>query len=67
MTINPEYDRIVILFWFHLPLLLLHEFEEYVIPGGFKKFMNSNTLFSLDKPAEDIPLSEFIIAFINIK
>ena len=30
------------LFWIHLAVLLLHQFEEYSIPGGFKQFYNSN-------------------------
>lgn len=28
--------------WLHLAILLLHQFEEYSIPGKFKKFYNTN-------------------------
>ena len=28
------------LFWLHLPILMLHQFEEYVFPGGFKDYAN---------------------------
>ncbi len=32
------------LFWLHLPVLMIHQFEEYVFPGGFKKFFGSKML-----------------------
>ena len=28
--------------WLNLAFLMLHQFEEYVYPGGFKEFFNSN-------------------------
>lgn len=30
------------LLWIHLSTLLIHQFEEYVYPGGFKDFFNEN-------------------------
>ena len=30
------------LIWIHFALLLIHQFEEYVFPGGFKDFFNKN-------------------------
>jgi hypothetical protein len=30
------------LLWIHLAFLLIHQFEEYIYPGGFKDFFNKN-------------------------
>jgi len=55
------------LMWLHVPLLFLHEYEEYVIsPDGFKKFVNTNTLLSLSLPQEDTPLNDAMIFVINM-
>ena len=54
------------LLWFHLPLLMFHEFEEYVFPGGFKHFFNTYTLFSKEIPQENAPLNEIKIFVINM-
>lgn len=55
------------LMWLHVPLLFLHEYEEYVIcPDGFKKFVNTQTLLSLNPPREDTPLNDMMIFIINI-
>ena len=32
--------EIQLLLWIHFATLLLHQYEEYVFPGGFKKFYN---------------------------
>jgi hypothetical protein len=40
---------------------MLHEFEEYVYPGGFKEFINTETVLALEKPVDD-----FMITFINL-
>ena len=36
------YTNIQFLVWAHLSALLFHQFEEYALPGGFKKFYNEN-------------------------
>jgi hypothetical protein len=55
------------LMWLHIPLLFLHEYEEYVIsPDGFKKFVNTHTFISLNPPQEDTPLNDLMIFVINI-
>lgn len=55
------------LLWFHLPLLMFHEFEEYVLPGGFKSFFNTYTPFSKETPREDNPpINEIMIFIINV-
>ena len=54
------------LYWLHLPLLLIHEFEEYVYPGEFKHFFSTDTVLSPSNPKENPILSEKMIFFINI-
>ncbi|MFW9994883.1 MAG: HXXEE domain-containing protein [Candidatus Odinarchaeota archaeon] len=54
------------LFWLHLALLMLHEFEEYVYPGGFKEFINTDTVLALETPAENFPANDLMITFINL-
>ena len=35
-----QFAEINTLLWLHLSLLLLHQFEEYIYPGGFSEFFN---------------------------
>ncbi len=37
-----DFTEIQLLLWLHLAVLLLHQFEEYAYPGGFKRFYNEN-------------------------
>ena len=50
----------------HLPLTMFHEFEEYVLPGGFKHLANYNSLLSKPVPQENSPLNEPFIFIINV-
>ena len=53
--------------WLQVPLLFLHEYEEYIIcPDGFKKFVNTHTVISLNPPQKDTPLNDMMIFVINI-
>ncbi len=54
------------LLWLHLPLVMFHEFEEYVLPGGFRQFFNNYTALSLDPPSPNYPLDERKVFVINI-
>ncbi|MCB0914612.1 MAG: HXXEE domain-containing protein [Actinobacteria bacterium] len=54
------------LLWLQLPILMVHEFEEYVFPGGFKSFFNHDTVFSSENPTDNTPLSEGYVFFVNI-
>lgn len=65
-VIEPGLYIFAWLFWLHLALLMLHEFEEYVYPGGFKEFINTDTVLALEKPIENFPANEFMITFINL-
>lgn len=54
------------LLWLHLPLLMLHEAEEYVLsPMSFKEFFNLKT-FAGSKSNPDFPLDEGYVFQVNI-
>lgn len=52
------------LLWLHFVTLLIHQFEEYVYPGGFKEFFQEN-IYS-KKGIIRSPLNNKGIIFINI-
>ena len=55
------------LIWLHVPLLFMHQYEEYVIsPDGFKKFVNTHTLIALNPPQADAPVNDEMIFTINM-
>ncbi|HQZ84186.1 MAG TPA: HXXEE domain-containing protein [Actinomycetota bacterium] len=54
------------LLWLQLPVMMLHEFEEYVLPGGFRSFFNHDTIFASSVPGDNTPLSEGYVFFVNI-
>ncbi|MEI6623754.1 MAG: HXXEE domain-containing protein [Actinomycetes bacterium] len=54
------------LLWLQLPIIMLHEFEEYVLPGGFRSFFNHDTVFASPTPGDNTPLSEGYVFFVNI-
>lgn len=55
------------LMWLNLPLLFLHEYEEYVInPDGFKKFANNDTFLATNPPQENFPVDDFMILVVNL-
>jgi len=62
---TPE-EVLAILYWLHLPLFMLHEFEEYVFPGGFREFYNTRTIFAATVPQVNVPLNEACVFGINI-
>ncbi len=47
------------------PLYILHEFEEYLVPGGFPEFFN-RTVFKVDRNDDLVPLDREAIFWINI-
>jgi len=63
---NSSVSRLSLIYWLNLALLMLHEFEEYVFPGGFKQFINSKTVLSLPKPDIRAPITEPVIVIINL-
>ncbi len=64
---NPDLNLYQWLMWLHVPLLFIHEYEEYVIsPDGFKKFVNTHTLISLHPPQDDTPVNDYMVFIINM-
>jgi hypothetical protein len=63
---DTSFTWIAFLFWIHLPLLMIHETEEYIFPGGFEKFANYDTILSKDPPQPDSPLSPAYGLFVNM-
>jgi hypothetical protein len=54
------------LLWLHLPLLMLHEAEEYVLsPMSFKEFFNLKT-FAGSRSNPDFPLDEGYVFQVNV-
>ena len=51
-------------FWLHFGLLLLHQFEEYEYPGGFKKFF-LEVIWKKEKIIK-YPLNDLSIILINV-
>jgi hypothetical protein len=56
-------DFPLFLIWLHTPIYFLHEFEEYILPGGFLKFFNTKVLGSKDP---EIPLDVKRSFWINV-
>ena len=58
-----DYDKAVFVLLLQTPLYMLHQTEEYIFPGGFGKFFNTQ-IFKLN--TEDKPLDQNFIFFINV-
>lgn len=56
-------DFVVFILLLQTPLYMLHQTEEYIFPGGFGKFFNTE-IFKLE--TEDQPLDQNFIFFINV-
>jgi hypothetical protein len=64
--LRPAMEPYQWLLWLHLPLLMLHEAEEYVLaPMSFKEFLNLKT-FVGSKTDPDYPLDEGYVFQVNI-
>ncbi len=58
-----ETDFALFLIWIQFVVYLLHQFEEYILPGGFVKFFNHKILGSTQ---DNYPLDEVASFWINI-
>lgn len=64
--LRPSMNPYQWLLWLHLPLLMLHEAEEYVLaPVSFKEFFNLKT-FAGSKADPDYPLDEAYVFQVNL-
>lgn len=69
---DPSFTWLSFLFWALLPLLMIHETEEYVIrvnggitEGGFQEYFNTKTFARLNPPRPDYPLTNGYELFTN--
>ena len=63
---RPSMDAYQWLLWLHLPLLMLHEAEEYVLaPTSFKEFFNLKSPMGT-KTDPDYPLDEGYVFQVNM-
>jgi hypothetical protein len=58
-----ERNFALFLIWLQLPIYFFHEFEEYILPGGFLAFFNTKMLGS---PKPEFPLDEVGSFWINV-
>ena len=58
-----EENLLLFLLWVQTPIYWLHQFEEYIYPGGFAAFFNNNLLGSRKN---DWPLTKTFSFWINI-
>ncbi len=58
-----EDNFLLFLIWLQTPVYWLHQFEEYIYPGGFAQFFNRNLLGS---SRDDWPVTKMFSLWINI-
>jgi hypothetical protein len=66
-SLIPLYSRIDLVEFMVLlafPLYLIHEIEEYILPGGFPKFFNEN-LLKVNHEDKVVPIDREVIFWIN--
>jgi|GEM_PF-1438022 len=59
-----QFAEINTLLWLHLSLLLLHQFEEYIYPGGFREFFNRTV--QIKNASTKTPLNTGGIVLVNV-
>jgi len=67
-SLIPLYSRIDLVEFMLLlafPLYLVHEIEEYILPGGFTKFFNEN-LLKVNSDDKIVPVDREVIFWINL-
>lgn len=61
---TEQWTGLELLLWLHVALLLLHQCEEYVYPGGFQEFYNTNVWGK--SPLTSQPLTGNGVLFVNV-
>ena len=59
-----KWSGIEALVWIHFILLLIHQYEEYVYPGGFKEYFNQTIASNF--PAKGMVLNDKGIFIVNV-
>jgi len=60
---RAQLDFALFLIWLQIPVYFLHQFEEYIFPGGFLAYFNRNILMS---DRDDFPLTINAAFWINV-
>ncbi len=63
LLFRDKMDLALLLLWLHVPVYFLHQFEEYIYPGGFLEYFNKNVLGS-DLP--EFPMTKTAVLWINV-
>jgi hypothetical protein len=63
---DPGFTWIAFLYWIHLAFIMIHETEEYIFPGGFPKFINTETILGKNPPEIDSPATPAYTLFVNM-
>jgi len=58
-----NYNYALFLIWLQTPVYMIHQFEEYILPGGFKDFFNKKVLGSTES---EFPLTSKASFWINV-
>jgi len=58
-----NYNYVLFLIWLQTPVYMIHQFEEYILPGGFKDFFNKKVLGSDES---EFPLTSKASFWINV-
>jgi len=61
--LRDRMDLALMLIWLQTPVYFLHQFEEYIYPGGFLAFFNRKNLGS---QRSDFPLTQTMSLWINV-
>jgi hypothetical protein len=63
---DPGFTWLAFLYWVHLALIMIHETEEYVFPGGFTRFVNTETILGKNPPEANSPATPGYTLFVNM-
>ncbi len=63
LVFGRRYDFVVFVILLQTPLYMLHQTEEYVFPGGFRAYFNTQ-IFKLDR--DDGPIDQNFVFFVNV-
>src|SRR5262249_38388178 len=58
----PGHEAWFFFLWLHIPFFMIHQFEEYALPGGFDPWFN-RVVFHSHNP--EFPLSKKLAMFFN--
>jgi len=62
-TFRGQFDVALLLIWLQVPVYFLHQFEEYIFPGGFIRYLNIDILGA---STPDFPVTRTFAFWINV-